>query len=93
MHLLSCVESSRLYCCLVNKYQNEKRLAATKAVIVIEKINLYELVVRKSEGKRPLGSVVLLDGRMTIKWILRKYSVTVWFRLMWLRTRIYYGIL
>jgi len=66
-------------------------LAVTKAGTVIQTTNLYKLVIRKSEGKRPLGNAVLLDGIMTIKWILRKYSVTMWVRLMWLKIRICYG--
>jgi len=49
---------------------------------------LYELVVRKSEGKRPLRRAVLLEEKMTIKLNLRKYSVTMWIRLMWLKIRI-----
>lgn len=60
-----------MHCCLVNRYQNEKRLVATKAGTEIEKTNLYKLVVRKAEGKR----LLLLDGRMTIKWILQRDDV------------------
>jgi hypothetical protein len=74
-----------MYYCLISKHKNEKRLAVTKAGTVTETTNLYKLEVRNAEGKRQLGNVVVLDGRMTIKCNLRKYSVTMWVRLLWLR--------
>jgi hypothetical protein len=37
-----------------------------------EIINLYRIFVGKPEGKRPIRRPILEDGRIILKWILRK---------------------
>ena len=44
---------------------------------------VYRVLVGKAEGKRPLGTH--LDGRIILRWILRKWDVGVWTGLSWLR--------
>jgi hypothetical protein len=44
----------------------------------------YNILVGKPEGRRPLGRP-RLDGRITLRWILRKQGLGIWIGLIWLR--------
>ena len=45
---------------------------------------VYRILVEKPEGKRPLGRLGV-DGRITLRWIFRKWDVGVWTGSSWLR--------
>jgi len=45
---------------------------------------LYRVLVRKPEGRRPLGDPGV-DGRIILMWIFRKWDVGVWTGSSWLR--------
>ena len=51
-----------------------------------EKRGAYRVLVRKSEGKRPLKDPDV-DGRIILRWIFRKWDVGVWTGSSWLRIR------
>ena len=51
-----------------------------------ERRGVYRVLVWKREGKRPLGNPSV-DGRIILKWILRKWDVRVWTGSSWLRIR------
>jgi hypothetical protein len=46
--------------------------------------NAYKILVRKPEGKRPLGRP-RHRGRVILRLILKKYSENVWTGFMWVR--------
>ena len=46
---------------------------------------VYRVLVRKHEGKRPLGRG-RLDGRIILRWIFRKWDVGVGTELIWFRS-------
>jgi hypothetical protein len=45
---------------------------------------LYRVLMGKPEGKNPLGRTGL-DGRIILRWILRKWDVGLWNGSLWLR--------
>jgi hypothetical protein len=45
---------------------------------------VYRVLVGKAEGKRPLGDPVL-EGRIIVRWVFRRWDVGVWTGLSWLR--------
>jgi hypothetical protein len=45
---------------------------------------VYRVLVRKHEGKEPLGRP-RLDGRIILRWIFRKRDVRTWTGSIWLR--------
>ena len=45
---------------------------------------LYRVLVGKPEGKRPHGRQGV-DGRIILRWILRKWDVGLWTGSSWLR--------
>ena len=47
---------------------------------------MYRVLVRKPEGKRPLG-IPGVDGRIILRWIFRKWVVGAWTGSSWLRIR------
>jgi hypothetical protein len=47
---------------------------------------------QKSDGKRPPGDLGI-GGRIMLRWILRKYYVSVWTGLSWLRIGYICGLL
>jgi hypothetical protein len=49
-----------------------------------ERRGVYRVLVRKPEGKGPLGNPGL-DGRIIIRWIFRKWDVGAWTGSCWLR--------
>jgi hypothetical protein len=49
-----------------------------------ERRDVYRGFVEKHEGKRRLGRSGI-DGRIILRWILRKWGVGVWTGLIWLR--------
>ena len=49
-----------------------------------EKRGVYRGLVGKPEGKRPLGNPSA-DGRIILRWILRKWNLGVWTGSSWLR--------
>jgi hypothetical protein len=49
-----------------------------------EERGVYRVLVGKPVGKRPLGNPVI-DGRIILGWIFRKWDVGVWTGLGWLR--------
>jgi len=49
-----------------------------------ERRGVYRVLVGKFEGKRPLGRNIV-DGRIILRWIFRKWYVRVWTGLSWLR--------
>jgi len=49
-----------------------------------EKRGGYRVLMGKHEGKRPLGDPGV-DGRIILRWGLRKWDVRVWTGLSWLR--------
>jgi hypothetical protein len=49
-----------------------------------EERGVYRVLVRKPEGKRPLGDPGV-DGRTILGWIFRKWDVGLWTGLGWLR--------
>jgi len=51
-----------------------------------EKRNAYRIVVGKHEKEENNSKELSVDGRITIKWILRKYG-NAWIGLIWLNTR------
>jgi len=42
-----------------------------------ERTGVYRVLVGKPEGKRPLGFPVV-DGRIILRWIFRKWDVGLW---------------
>jgi hypothetical protein len=51
---------------------------------VEEMIKAHETLLRKPKGKIPLGRFDV-DGKIILQWMLKKRSVRVWSRLIWLR--------
>jgi len=49
-----------------------------------ERRDAYRVLVRKPEGKRPLGRP-RLDGMIILKWIFRKRVVVAWTGSSWIR--------
>jgi hypothetical protein len=49
-------------------------------------------LVEKREGKKPRGDPGV-DGRIILRWILRKWDVGVWTGLSWLRIETGVGLL
>jgi hypothetical protein len=45
---------------------------------------VYRVLVGKPEGKRPLGDPGV-DGRIILRWIIRKWDVGLWTGLSWRR--------
>ena len=45
---------------------------------------VFRVLVRKPEGKRPLGNPGV-DERIILKWTLRKWDGVAWTVLIWLR--------
>jgi len=45
---------------------------------------VYSVMVGKTEKKRPLGRKGL-DGRIILRWIFRRWDVTTWTGLIWLK--------
>jgi len=50
-----------------------------------EKRNAYRVLVRKSEGRRPLRRHGRVDGKIILKWIFKKRYVRLWIGLICLR--------
>jgi len=50
-----------------------------------ERRGVYNVLVVKSEGKRPLGRP-RRRWRVILRWIFRKWNVVVWTGSSWLRT-------
>ena len=46
-----------------------------------EEKNACRLLIGKPEGKYHLGNLGI-DGRVVLKWILKKYDGSIWTRLM-----------
>jgi hypothetical protein len=46
--------------------------------------NVYKILVRKPDGERPLEDLGV-DGRITLKWILKNEGKSVWTAFIWLR--------
>jgi hypothetical protein len=44
---------------------------------------VYRILVGKAEGKRPLGRTGV-DGRIILRWMVRKWDVGVWTGSRWL---------
>ena len=51
-----------------------------------ESRGVYRVLVRKPEGKRPLGRTGH-NGRIILRWIFREWNVGVWTGSRWLRIR------
>jgi hypothetical protein len=49
-----------------------------------EKRGTYNVLVGKSEGRDHLGDPGI-DGRITLRWIFRKWDMGVWVGSIWLR--------
>jgi hypothetical protein len=50
-----------------------------------EKWNTYRVLMRKPEGKRPLGRLVpYTHGRIILNYILKKQDTIAWTGLIWL---------
>ena len=49
-----------------------------------ERRGAYRILVGKPEGKNHLGDPVV-DGRIILRWIFRKWDVGVWTGSVWLR--------
>jgi hypothetical protein len=49
-----------------------------------ERRSVYRFLVGKTEGKNHLGDPGV-DGRIILRWILRKWNVVLWTGLSWLR--------
>jgi len=49
-----------------------------------ERRGVCRILVGKPEGKRPLA-IPVIDGRIILRWIFRKWDIGVWTRLSWLR--------
>ena len=49
-----------------------------------ERRGVYRVLVGKPEGKNHLGDPGI-DGKIILRWILRKYDVVVWTGSIWLR--------
>ena len=49
-----------------------------------ERRGLCRILVGKLEGNMPLGRPVI-EGRIILRWIFRKWDMGVWTRLKWLR--------
>ena len=45
---------------------------------------VYRVLVGKPEGKKPLGDPGV-DGRIILRWIFRKWDVSVWIGSSWIR--------
>jgi hypothetical protein len=45
---------------------------------------LYRVLIRKPEGKRPMGRP-RLDGKIILRWIFRKWDVGLWTGFSWFR--------
>jgi hypothetical protein len=46
--------------------------------------NACKVFVRNPERKRPLGGVGV-NGRIILKWILKKHGMRVWIEFIWFR--------
>jgi len=46
--------------------------------------NAYSIVIRKPERNRPRGRP-RIDGRIILKWIIKKEDVRIWSGFYWLR--------
>jgi hypothetical protein len=51
---------------------------------MLEGKGVYRVLMRKPEGKRPLGNPCA-DGWIILRWILGKWDVGVWTGWSWLR--------
>jgi hypothetical protein len=52
----------------------------------VERRDAYRVLVRKAEGKRPLGGTGV-NGNIILKWVLKKERGRTWTGLIWLRIR------
>jgi hypothetical protein len=63
----------------IEKEEKSRRMRwAGHVARMVKERGVYGVLVRKPEGKRPLGRVIL-------GWIFRKWDVEVWTGLGWLR--------
>ena len=53
--------------------------------LVGDKINARRVLVRKPEGKRPLGRPRRRYEEVILNWVLKRYDVRAWIRIILLR--------
>ena len=67
------------------RYEIQNFLCMGHVAHMVERIGVYRVWVGKPERKRALGNQIV-DGRIILRRIFRKWDVGVWTGSSWLRT-------
>ena len=67
--------------CIVRVFKFRRMRTVGQVAYTGEEKNACRLLIGKPEGKYHLGNLGI-DGRVVLKWILKKYDGSIWTRLM-----------